>query len=202
MFDLDGTLLDTMASAPQAYADTIRARGGPAVSAADVVAAWHIGPTPIVLAHFLGRPASTGDIECFFQRFRAAVAAVRPFPGVVEMITTLAAAGRRLGIVTSATRRAAVLTLAATGLDRSFPIVVCGDEVGRPKPDPEGLRLACRRLGVRPADTAYVGDADVDLQCAVAAGALAVLAAWGTPTAMPGPGARTARSPGDVPKLI
>jgi HAD superfamily hydrolase (TIGR01509 family) len=202
VFDLDGTLLDTMTSAPQAYADTIRALGGPAVSAANVVAAWHVGPTPIVLAHFLGRPASPEDIECFFRRFRPAVAAVRPFPGVVEMITTLAAAGHRLGIVTSATRRASALTLAATGLDRHFPIVVCGDDVRRPKPDPEGLWLACRRLEARPADAVYLGDADVDLQCAAAAGAMAILATWGTSTAMPGPAGLTARSPGDVPKLL
>lgn len=182
VFDLDGTLVDTMTSAPRAYADTIRFLGGPAVSPDEVVAAWHIGATPAVLAHFLTRPASLDDIECFYGHFEAAVATVQPFPGVVEMLDTLDREGYRLGVFTSATRRAATLMLAIAGLDAYFPTVVCGDEVSEPKPRPQGLQRASEHLGVEVAATAYVGDAEVDIRCAVDAGALAIHAAWGAPS--------------------
>ena len=79
VFDLDGTLVDTMTSAPQAYADTIRSLGGPDVSPSDVVAVWHIGPTPVVLEHFLGRPVSLPDTERFHRHFADVVASVEPF---------------------------------------------------------------------------------------------------------------------------
>ncbi|MER7333877.1 MULTISPECIES: HAD-IA family hydrolase [unclassified Micromonospora] len=178
VFDLDGTLVDTMTIAPTVYADTIRALGGPDVSPATVVATWHIGATPVVLAHFLRRPVTAGDLECFHRHFEAAVANVRPFPGVLDLADDLDRAGCRLGIFTAAARRSTDLVLARTGLDRLFPVVVCGDEVPAPKPAPDGLWLACRRLGVDVAETAYVGDAAVDLACAEAAGALAVHARW------------------------
>ena len=187
VFDMDGTLLDTMTSIPAAYAATFRARGGPAVRPADVAAAWHLGPTPVVLAHFLGRPAGAEDVECYHRQVERAVAHVRAFTGVPAMLDVLDRAGCRLGVFTSATRRATTLLLAATGLDRFFPIVVCGDEVDEPKPAPDGLLLACRELGVEVTATAYVGDAEVDLRCAEAAGATAVHAGWsGSAATVPG----------------
>jgi HAD superfamily hydrolase (TIGR01549 family) len=202
VFDLDGTLLDTMTLAPTAYADTIHALGGPDVSPSDIVAAWHIGPTPAVLAHFLGRPASVEDIECFYRHFEAAGAAVRPFPGVVEMVDALGRAGYRLGIFTSATRRATTLMLSAAGLDGYFPTVICGDEITEPKPAPEGLWLACQYLGVSVAATTYVGDAEVDLQCAENAGTAAVYARWGATTAPVEDVPLVADRPGDFVELL
>ncbi|GIG87938.1 HAD family hydrolase [Plantactinospora endophytica] len=201
VFDLDGTLVDTMTITPTVYVDTIRALGGPMVSPATVVASWHVGPTPVVLAHFLGRPASAADVECFHGLFAAAVSDVRPFPGVLDLADDLGRAGYRLGIFTAATRRTTDLVLATTGLDRSFAVVVCGDEVADPKPAPEGLMLACQRLGVDVAEAAYVGDAEVDLECAEAAGSLAIHARWGITAPAPA-GVTMAHRPADVLELL
>jgi HAD superfamily hydrolase (TIGR01509 family) len=202
VFDLDGTLLDTMTLAPTAYADTIRALGGPPTSPAEVVAAWHIGPTPAVLAHFLGRPATAEEVECFYRHLQPALARVRPFPGVPEMVDTLCRAGYRLGIVTSATRRAATLMLSTVALDGHFSAVVCGDDVTEPKPAPEGLRRVCKHLDVTLAATTYVGDAEVDLQCAENAGTAAVHARWGATTAATERFPLVADRPADVVELI
>jgi phosphoglycolate phosphatase-like HAD superfamily hydrolase len=120
-----------MTSVPSAYAETIRALGGPAVTPADLVAAWHIGPLPAVLAHFLDRQASAEEVECFYDHLASAVATVRSFPGIVEMLEALDRSGCRLGIVTSATRRSTRLMLAAAGLNEVFGTVICGDEVDR-----------------------------------------------------------------------
>lgn len=189
-------------TANPAYANTIHALGGPKVRPADIVAAWHIGPTPAVLAHFLDRPASVDDIDCFYRHFEVVAAHARPFPGVVDMVGALRRAGFRLGIFTSATRRAATLMLSAAGLDAHFSTVVCGDEVAEPKPAPEGLRLACRRLDVSPAATTYVGDAEVDLRCAESAGTAAVHARWdGTTTAVRDV-PMVADRPGDIVELL
>ncbi|WP_084963137.1 HAD family hydrolase [Thermoactinospora rubra] len=178
VFDLDGTLVDTMGSVPRAYAAAIRALGGPEVTPDQVVEVWHMGPTPVVLAHFLGREATEDDLECYF---RHAATDVRVFPGVADMLRALARTGVRLGVYTTATRRAAARVLASTGLAGYFSAVVAGDEVARPKPAPEGLELACELLGVRAAEAAYVGNEEVDLRCAEAAGSLGVHAAWDAP---------------------
>src|SRR5215472_14571984 len=86
VFDMDGTLVDTMRSMPRVYADTIRYLGGPDVSPGDVQAIWHIGPTSVVLEHFLGRPVSPGNMECFYAHLERAMAIVRPFDGIIEML--------------------------------------------------------------------------------------------------------------------
>jgi HAD superfamily hydrolase (TIGR01509 family) len=201
VFDLDGTLVDTMALVPRAYADTVAARGGPIVTPEEVVAAWHIGPTPVLLAHFLGRPADDNDLECYYRHLDDAAAAARPFPGVATMVDALTASGHRLGVFTSATRRAATALLTSAGLSGHFPTLVCGDEVSEPKPAPHGLRLACEHLDVEVGRTAYVGDAEVDLRCAEAAGAIGIHAGWGGPAQFRG-SHLVATTPGEILGLV
>ena len=178
VFDLDGTLVDTMTSVPRAYVETIRALGGPVLTPAQLIAAWHIGPTPVVLGHFLGRAATAGDLECFYDRAAAAAESAVPFPGVPELLEALRRDGTALAVYTSATRRIADVVLTGTGLGDHFPVVVAGDEVNEPKPAPDGLLDACRLLGVPASAAAYVGDSGTDLDCARAAGALPVHARW------------------------
>jgi HAD superfamily hydrolase (TIGR01509 family) len=201
IFDLDGTLVDTMALVPLAYADTVAARGGPTVTPDEVVAAWHIGSTPVLLAHFLGRPADDDDLECYYRRLDDAATAARPFPGVAAMVDALAETGHRVGVFTSATRRAATALLASAGLSGHFRTLVCGDEVSEPKPAPHGLRLACEHLHVEVGQTAYVGDAEVDLRCAEAAGAIGIHAGWGSPAQFPG-SHLIATTPGEILDLV
>lgn len=185
LFDLDGTLVDTMVSIPRAYADTVRDRGGPALTRDEVVAAWRLGPTAVVLGHLLGRPASGEDLAAFDGHLRVAASTARPFPGVPAVLDELRAAGYRLGVFTGAGRRAATALLAGAGLDGYFPVVVCGEDAAHPKPAPDGLLLACRRLDVQVGQAAYVGDRPVDRRCAEAAGVLAVGAGWGGATGWP-----------------
>jgi phosphoglycolate phosphatase-like HAD superfamily hydrolase len=52
VFDLDGTLVDTMACILATYVDTIRSLGGPDITTEDVLGKFHIGPTRVVLEHF------------------------------------------------------------------------------------------------------------------------------------------------------
>ena len=62
----------------------------------------------------------------------------------------------------------------ALGLQRLFGVVVCGGETARRKPHPEPLLTALARMGLAPAECAYVGDSPEDVEMARAAGAFAV----------------------------
>lgn len=203
VFDLDGTLVDTMQVAPGVYVDVVAELGGPELAVADVVDVWHIGPTKVLLEHFLDRPVTASELEVYFDRIELAFADLTAFEGIAELIDELHRLGIPTGVFTTATRRSASLMLAAAGLDRSLTVIVCGDEVARPKPAPDGLYLACKQLGCTPAQGAYVGDAASDMQCAAAAGALGILATWGAD----GPAGLksdqlTAAQPADVLDLI
>jgi phosphoglycolate phosphatase-like HAD superfamily hydrolase len=74
VFDMDGTLLDSVPTVSRAYADAIRSLGGPPVSPDEVVAGWHVGHTELVLAHFLGRTCGPAEVERFHAHLDPAVA--------------------------------------------------------------------------------------------------------------------------------
>lgn len=180
IFDLDGTLVNTTALVVNTYVETIRTLGGAEVTTRDVLANFNIGPTSVLLNHFLGRPIVPQDLDVYFGVYEAAITNLQPFAGVVDMLTKLRDKGYRLGLYTTATRRAVDLILPKTNLDSSFDVVVAGDEVTRPKPDAEGLQQVCQKLGVQTRDAAYIGDAEADLVCATSAHAVAIHAAWAT----------------------
>ena len=201
-FDLDGTLVDTMHFAPRVYADTILRLGGPAITAEDVEAVWHMGPTATLLQHFLARPVTDADIETYFRAFDEAFAGTRAFSGIARMLEQLAALEVPTGIVTTATRRAAHVMLRTAGLLDAVPLVIAGDDGYPPKPDPAALRALADRLGVEPAALAYVGDSPIDLDLAEAAGALPVLAGWARLASPSAAGFLVAESPRHVVRLV
>jgi len=202
VFDMDGTLVDSLGVAPEAYVRTVRDLGGREIGIRDVVTAWHIGPAPIMLRHFLDRATTPDDLELFFRHLASAVVGIRPFPGVGDLLGSLRSRGMALGVYTSAMRRVAEVTLAEAGVGAFFSTFVGGDDVSRPKPSGEGVLAACRALRAGPGETAYVGDSAGDLASACDAGALAVHAMWATSARdIPGDHLRAGR-PGEVLRLV
>lgn len=99
--------------------------------------------------------------------------------GMEDVIARLHQEGRRLGVVSAKRRDTVELAFASVPLGHFFDAIVGGDETERHKPDPEPLLLGAERLGVDPAETAYVGDSPFDVRAAKAAGMFAVAVTWG-----------------------
>jgi pyrophosphatase PpaX len=99
--------------------------------------------------------------------------------GMEDVLVRLHDEGRRLGIVTAKRRSTVELAFARVRLGHLFETIVGGDETKRHKPDPAPLLLAAERLGVDPAETAYVGDSPFDVRAAKAARMFAVAVTWG-----------------------
>lgn len=74
-----------------------------------------------------------------------------------------------LGLVTAGNKERVLRDLARVGIAEFFQVVVTGDDVTTPKPDPDGLLIALEHLGIQPADALYVGDAREDCWMAQAA---------------------------------
>jgi HAD superfamily hydrolase (TIGR01509 family) len=175
VWDMDGTLLDSSVAVPAAFAAGLRRIGGPVVGAAQVIAAYPLGPAEIIMAHLAGRDVTSRDMEEYYAELDNC--AVRPYPGVAEVLGTLRARGHAIAVFTGASRRAADVLLAAAGLVTD--VLVGGDEVTHPKPAPDGLLRVAGLLGVRPEDLAYIGDSPADMGAARAAGSHGAAAAWG-----------------------
>ena len=202
VFDMDGTLLDSSDVVPDAYAAVVAASTGAVVTRESVIAAYGVGPPRMLLGHLLGREVHDQDLAAYHEALRRGASSVRAYDGVVDALSELAARRVPLALFTGADRVACTILLEGVGLTSRFRAIVGADEVPRPKPNPDGIREACARLGVDPADAAYVGDAPRDLEAARRSGALAVAASWGHEYDPSEPADLVVRAPGDLVDLF
>lgn len=182
IFDLDGTLVDTVPTRIAAWARAFD-EVGVATSAAQLGPL--IGSDGALLARRVtGEAGAELDAEGAEQLDRRSGEIYgelnrepRPLPGVVEALAALDARSIPWAIGTSSRREQVATSVAALDLDHD-PTIVDGSHVSRAKPAPDLLLLAARELGVEPAGCWYVGDATWDMEAAVAAGMvpIAVLA--------------------------
>lgn len=139
-------------------------------------------------------------------RFAKACAAGDPplelYPGVTAALDRLAREGVALGVVTNLPGWMANPMLSAAGLAERLAVVIDYSTTTRHKPKPDPLLEACRRLGCRPQDTWYVGDAHDDAHAATAAGMSFAWASWGYTTEPPPVGHRVLKRPQDIGKLV
>lgn len=92
------------------------------------------------------------------------------FPGALELLRALRAAGVKTGVVSSKRSAALRPVLEKLELEPLLDFVIAGDLVKAPKPDPEGLELALERLGVAREDALFCGDTVLDAEAAQRAG--------------------------------
>lgn len=181
LFDLDGTLADTVPLILACYRHTMTVHRGAPLP--DELWLRHVGrPLRDSMLDF-GRDAAEADAmrETYigFQR-EAHDRMVRPFAGMLEAVQELRDGAIPLGVVTSKTREMALRTLEVCGLGDAFPVVVTADEVTQGKPHPEPVHLALRMLSVVPGPgSLFVGDSPHDLVSGRAAGVRTVAVTWG-----------------------
>ncbi len=182
LFDLDGTLADTVELILMSFRHTLRTHRGS--TPPDAAFLEGIGtPLPVQLATFAESDEEHRAMLATYVEFQRSIhdAMVRPFPGVPSMLDDFRRRGYPLGIVTSKGRNIAERTLSVCGLSDAFDCVICGDEVERGKPDPEPVIRAVGALGVADlrSRVLFVGDSPHDVTAGRGAGVKTAAVAWG-----------------------
>jgi len=170
IFDLDGTLVDTVYAHVFAWQRALAEAEMP-------IDGWRIhrrigmsgGLFTRAVARELGRPLRADEAEAIQTRhgalYRELLPERRPLPGAVELLAELREIGVPHGIATSGRRPEIDSSLESLGVSTETPVVARGD-VLRAKPEPD-LFLTCgERIGVAPEDAYVVGDAVWDLLAA------------------------------------
>ena len=180
VFDLDGTLVDSMPMVLRAYAHAL----SPFLPPMD----------DHELFLLLGAPpertfsALLGDARKVETAMRRLIAfstenwsLIQPFPGMKDLLSDLKSHSLRLGIWTGRDRKSAEWIFREQTLSPWFETVVCGDDFPSHKPDPSGLTEILHRLGMSASEVLFVGDADVDVLAGAALGVRTILIRQGRP---------------------
>jgi len=182
LFDLDGTLVDTILDIAAAMNHVLVAAGYPT----HPVAAYpsFVGHGVRELVSRALPPEARGEVErasvAFLERYDAhLVDETRPFDGIPRLVSGLAARGTRIAILSNKPEAQTKRVVAALLSDAPFAIVR-GQRDGFPaKPDPSAALEMAGQLGLEPGRCAFVGDSVVDIATAQAAGMRCVAVTWG-----------------------
>jgi pyrophosphatase PpaX len=180
LFDLDGTLIDSVRLILDSYHHTLAAHG----LAARTDDHWLEGMGTPLSVQFSEWKNDPERLEALIATYRAYNLAnhdrmVTIYPGVLKAIHEVKARGANTGLVTSKNQQGALRGLRLVGLHALMDVMVCADDVENPKPHPEPVEKAVRLLGADPTATVYIGDSIHDMRSGRAAGVRTAAVLWG-----------------------
>lgn len=185
IFDMDGTVADTLHSIAGFGNAALEAHGFPALetelyrqlagNGADVLIRRMLSST--------GIPHTEDTVQTVRKTYDALYEAdptklVTPYPGIIDMLKAIRAAGIKTAILSNKPDN--MTCFIAEALFPGLFDIVHGQRTGIPKkPDPTSVKMLCEELGVTPEECLYVGDSGVDMQTGHNGGIISVGVTWG-----------------------
>lgn len=182
IFDLDGTLLDTLSDLTAAVNHALGLHGLSAKTKDDVRRCLGNG-----YARLIGDVTGYGetnertrailaDFQTYYEQHLADLTA--PYDGIVPLLQTLRQRGAKIGIVSNKGNEA-VQQLSARFFGGLIDVAVGESQTVRRKPNPDALLEVMRTLGCPPTDALYIGDSEVDIETARRASIPCLSCTWG-----------------------
>lgn len=184
IFDLDGTLLDTLGDLAAAVNYALREHGMPEHSIDDVRRFVGNGVRKLMeraIPDGMANPEFEATFATFRQYYMAhSLDTTRPYDGIPETLAALKTRGCRLAVVSNK-MMAATQELCHYFFPDTIEVAIGENEAEgiRKKPAPDTVFAALRQLGVGKDDAVYVGDSDVDLETARQSGLPCISVLWG-----------------------
>lgn len=173
VFDLDGTLIDTAPDLVESLNHTIAVRDLAPVGYEDLTHLVGQGARVMIQRAFAlrGAPLAEEDVPALLDRFIAHYEAgmpgrSRPYPGLIEALDRLKAAGYRLAVCTNKMERLAIPLIEGLELTGYFTTIAGGDTFAFRKPDPAHILATVERAGGTPDKVLMIGDSINDILAA------------------------------------
>jgi pyrophosphatase PpaX len=180
LFDLDGTLIDSIELIWRSYCHAVREHFGREATRDE----WKPGLGRPLRWQFGQLTSDVAEVETLIHIYREFNndwhdRLVTPYAGVRELLSDLRRDGAKIAIVTSKLQRGAQRGLAHCNLTEFVDVIVGADDVERPKPDPAPMQRALDLLGVAANESIVVGDSPHDIRSGLDAGCYTCGALWG-----------------------
>lgn len=179
IFDLDGTLANTIPTVARLYSQVLRQHTGRVWTLAELL--QYFGPPEDIIFERItnDKTLSATMLAEYYRLSETHGAEFQAFAGIADVLTSLQALGVRLGVFTSGVTAAALIRLRHAGLLDFFEAVIGGDQVTNYKPHPEGLQRLLDQFEAAPQTALFIGDSPLDVQAGHAAGVKTVGVLWG-----------------------
>ncbi|MCA5969942.1 phosphoglycolate phosphatase [Pseudomonas sp. P129] len=187
MFDLDGTLVDSVPDLAVAV-DTMLAELGRPIAGLESVRAWVGNGAPVLVRRALANNLDHSGVddalaeqglEIFMRAYAQKHEFTVVYPGVRETLKWLQKMGVEMALITNKPERFVAPLLDEMKLGRFFRWIVGGDTMPQKKPDPAALFLVMKMAGAPASQSLFVGDSRSDVQAAKAAGVACVALSYG-----------------------
>jgi phosphoglycolate phosphatase len=184
LFDLDGTLVDSVGDLTAAINGLLVEQGRTPLTVDEVRPMVGDGVGILVQRALEARPGPAIDLDAAVARYVALYEASPAahtliYPGVIETLAALAELGYPLVVCTNKPERVSGALLKVLGMSGLFTRVFGGDTLPWRKPDPRVIEAILKEFGVKPADVLFIGDSEVDAATAEAAGVPFALMTYG-----------------------
>jgi HAD superfamily hydrolase (TIGR01549 family) len=183
LFDVDGTLVDTLPALIRGLGDSYEHFNGVRPSDDQIQATIGL-PLRKQMRMFTTAVLSDAQVDqrsdYTIERFEDHSHLEREFTASVEMLRLTLKEGFKTALVTSKSAQEIALFEKRCPWFLDVHTVVCASDVQHPKPDPESALLACERLGVAPHEAVMIGDSIFDMRCARSAGVASVAVGYGS----------------------
>jgi HAD superfamily hydrolase (TIGR01509 family) len=176
LFDKDGVLIDSMKNDMLAYNVMLVKFGKKSLSKKEYMkSCW--GPSEedcLKNAFGIIFMRKRKELLDYYHKKRIdLIKYTKVYPNVKRVLKKLKSEGYGTGVITSTETKTAEKILRGIGLAKYFDIIIGGD-IAKPKPAPDPILKACKIFGVKPSETAYIGDNIEDVMAGKAAGCLTI----------------------------
>ena len=184
IFDLDGTLLDTLDDLCESMNRVLERHGLPLHPAGSYRQFVGNGAAKLIERSLPENLRTSGYIQQYLQEFledysRNWAVNTAPYPGICSMLNELAGRGARMAILSNKIHDFTTRCVSRYLADFNFEVVIGERPGARRKPAPDGALEIAERLGILPENTVYVGDTSIDMKTGTGAGMFTVGVLWG-----------------------
>jgi phosphoglycolate phosphatase len=184
IFDLDGTLLDTLFDLAESMNNVLNRRGLPVHGLDAYKYMIGDGVESLIRRALPSHMDNDETIKIFIDEYRDEYEKnwkknTKPYDGVIDLIETLSKRGLRLNVLSNKPHDSTLQCVRELLPGPKFDIVLGHKQGANPKPDPYGAIEISDKLGISPSQFLYLGDTSIDMKTAVTAGMYPVGVLWG-----------------------
>ncbi|UJL48184.1 HAD family hydrolase [Virgibacillus sp. NKC19-16] len=178
IFDFDGTLANTLPICFYAFQRVFKEFDNKDFSTEEIKAMFGPSETEIIKEN-LSHENKKQAIGLYYTTYLENHSKLVDYNKEIdELLRYLKNKGIKLGIVTGKAKRSLDISLGELQMDNFFDVIITGDDVNKPKPDPEGLIKALSVLGVKSTEAMFIGDSDADIQAGLQAKVYTIGVQW------------------------